>query len=314
MKTKALTVIVREEALKAGFTACGFSPATRLPLESKALQKAISSGFVSGLGYLNRNALKRRNPALLLDGAETVISLIISHFPIVSETKSGYKIASYAHGNDYHTIISHKLEKLLRRIKEIIPGTEGLCFCDTGPVFEKALAVNSGLGWVGKNTLLISNTAGSFVFIGEIIINKKLVYDKPVKDMCGSCTECMKACPTKALVEPFTLDTNKCIAFHTIENKENSIPAGIRNNLSGWIYGCDICQLVCPYNRVNKSGLNRFFPPNDYVNWTNREWEGLDEEKFIKYFSETSIKRIGFGRLKRNIDTVTANHGEQPQN
>ena len=240
----------------------------------------------------------------MFEKAKTVVSVLINYHSSKVEIPSAYHVSKYAWANDYHEIINALLEQFLKKIKEVIPGVNGRTTCDSGPIFEKTWAKNAGLGWIGKNTLLINSELGSFVFLGEIIIDKELVYDKPIEEQCGNCTLCIDFCPTSAIVEPYILDATKCISYHTIENRKGEIPEEIIEKLDKKIYACDICQDVCPYNKELDFSLNRFFKPNEYVSWTNREWESLTEEKFNEVFKETSIKRLKFHGLKRNIDTV----------
>jgi epoxyqueuosine reductase len=304
MKLKEITEKVRCLAIETGFCACGFSKAMELPADRDALLNRISNGYTAEMKYLENNLEKRADPRKLIEKAKTVISVMLSYYPSNIEIPSGYYVSAYARGNDYHEIIKSLLEKFLIRIKEIIPEVNGRTSCDSGPIFERAWAKNAGLGWIGKNAILINPEAGSFVFLGEVIIDKELVYDVPVEEQCGSCTLCMEACPTNALVAPYTLNATKCITYHTVEKRTIDIPQEVLEKLGKRVYACDVCQDVCPYNKSADKTLNKFFIPNTYVGWTNNEWETLDEEKFAKHFNNTSIKKIGIDGLRRNITWI----------
>jgi len=304
MILKEITEKIRNSALEIGFCACGFSQVKELSDDKKALLQRINKGYTAEMKYLENNLEKRADPRLQFENAKTVISVLLSYYPQKITIPSSYHVSAYARGNDYHEIINSLLAELLIKIKEIIPGVNGRTSCDSGPVFERAWAKNAGIGWIGKNTVLINPDAGSFVFIGEVIIDKELVYDIPIEDQCGNCILCVDACPTNALVEPYTLDATKCITYHTIERRAGDIPENIAEKVGNRIYACDTCQDVCPYNKSVDGLINRFFTPNKYVLWTDKEWEGLDEEKFEESFKGTAIKRLGFTGLKRNINLI----------
>jgi epoxyqueuosine reductase len=304
MELKETTEKIRCIAIETGFCACGFSQVRDLSIDKDALLKRIGKGYTAEMKYLENNLEKRSDPRIFFKEAKTIISVLLSYFPQKIEIPSDYHVSAYARGNDYHKIIDTLLEKYLIKIKEIIPEVKGRTTCDSGPIFERAWAKNAGLGWIGKNAILINSEAGSFVFLGEIIIDKELVYDVPIEEQCGSCTLCLDACPTNALVEPYTLDARKCITYHTVDKRAKEMPEEVKRKLNKRVYACDACQDVCPYNKGADITLNRFFIPNAYVTWTNSEWESLNEEKFEAHFKNTAIKKLGLDGLKKNIEHV----------
>ncbi len=307
MNLQEISIQIKKTALEIGFNDCGFAKVEQLNFNKEKLIFAIENGFTSELSFLNNNIEKRSNPSLLLDNAKTVISVIASYAQVNNQQKSKYKISKYAFSNDYHFIVKTNLEKLFVKIKEIFPDVNGKVFCDTAPIFEKEWAKQAGLGWIGKNNLLINKKLGSFVFIGEIIIDKELFYDNPFNFNCGNCNLCVRACPTNA-IQPYLLNVNKCISFLTIENKSEIISEEFKKQIKNEIYGCDICQTVCPYNMNVDSVSNKFFAQNEYVNWNYEKWENLNELQFNKFFKQTAIKRIGLKKLKRNIEFVNSNY------
>ncbi len=303
MNLQEISLQIKKYALEIGFNDCGFAKVTELNFNKGKLIFAIDNGFTSELLFLNNNLEKRSNPSLLVDNAKTVISVIASYYQRDSQEKSKYKISKYAYSKDYHVIIKENLEKLFVKIKELMPDVNGRAFCDTAPIFEKEWAKCAGLGWIGKNNLLLNKKFGSFLFIGEIIIDKELFYDNSVDINCGNCNLCIDACPTNAL-KPYLLDVNKCISYLTIENKDDTIPNCFKEKIKNEIYGCDICQTVCPQNKKLNSESNHFFKPNEYVNWNDEIWENINEKQFNITFKNTAIGRIGLKKLKRNIEFV----------
>lgn len=306
MNLQEISLQIKKIALEIGFNDCGFAKVAELNFNKEKLIFAIENGFTSELSFLSNNIEKRSNPALLIDNAKTVISVTASYYQSDSKKKSKYKISKYAYSNDYHVIIKANLEKLFVKIIELIPDVNGKVYCDTSPIFEKEWASRAGLGWIGKNTLLLNKKLGSFVFIGEIIIDKELFYDNSIDLNCGNCNLCVDACPTNAL-QPYLLDVNKCISFITIENKNEIISENFNKQIKNEIYGCDICQNVCPYNKKANSELNNFFIPNEYIKWKDEKWEDLNELQFNTSFKQTAIIRIGLKRLKRNIEFIISN-------
>ena len=252
--------------------------------------------------YLENYFDKRLDPALLVPGAKSVVSLLYNYYP-KEELKgnSDYKVARYAYGEDYHFVVKEKLRTLMEEIRDTIGHVEGRAFVDSAPVMERAWAKKSGLGWIGKNTLLLNREAGSYFFLAELIIDLELEYDGPVKDYCGTCTACMDACPTDAISDPYVVDGSKCISYFTIELKEE-IPAEVKGKFGNWIFGCDICQEVCPWNRFAKPhGESRFDPPEELKSFTSNDWKDLTEEVFSNVFKNSPLKRTKYEGIKRNI-------------
>jgi len=244
---------------------------------------------------------KRLDPTLLVDGAKSVISLMYNYYPSQKQNANAPKISKYAYGNDYHEVIKEKLTIFLSTLKEQIGDINGRVFVDSAPVLEKAWAAKSGLGWVGKNANLISKSHGSFYFLAELIVDVEMEYDGPIKDYCGTCTKCIDACPTQAIVEPYVVDGSKCISYLTIELKEN-IPADFKGKMDNWVFGCDVCQDVCPWNSFSTPHSEPLF--NDdrgLLNWTENQWQELTEETFKKVFKHSAVKRTKYSGLIRNL-------------
>ena len=306
MSKKVITEIIKQHALNLGFTNCGFSKVIELKNNKESLVNAINNGYTAEMNYLQKNIEKRANPELLVENAKTVISVLLSYYPKQIENNSDYVISTYAYGNDYHVIMTHLLSNLFLKIKEEFAEVNGRVFCDSAPVFERAWAEQSGLGWIGKNNLLINPIVGSFIILGEIIIDQELEYDSLIEEQCGACTLCINSCPTNALMQ-YSLNATKCISYATNSSKSETIPDFFKGKLKNEIYGCDICQLICPYNKGVDENYNKFFIKNEYVKWNNNNWENLTEECFNKTFENTAIRNIGFKRLKRNIDFVKIN-------
>lgn len=269
------------------------------------------------MSYMENHFDKRLDPTKLVPGAKSVISLLLNYYPagitdkedeITDETdktegteSNRFKISKYAYGKDYHFVIKEKLKEFYQYISDEIGEVNGRVFVDSAPVMDKAWAKKSGLGWIGKNTNIISPKEGSFFFIAELIVDLELEYDHSIKDYCGSCTRCIDACPTDALFEPYKIDGSKCISYFTIELKEN-IPVEYHSKLGNWIFGCDVCQDVCPWNRFSKPHHEaEFNPKNGILGMSNRDWEEMTEEVFIKMFKDSPLKRPGFEGIKRNI-------------
>lgn len=253
------------------------------------------------MSYLENHFDKRLDPRKLVPGAKSVISLIYNYFPEKDLASDGYKIAKYAYGKDYHFVIKDKLKSFFEELKNQIGEIDGRVFVDSAPVHERAWAAKSGIGWIGKNSLLLNKEMGSFFFLAELILDLDLMPDGPVKDHCGTCTACMDACPTDAIPEPYAVDGSRCISYLTIELKEE-IPNEFRDKMEGWIFGCDICQDVCPWNRFSKPHQEPAFKPGGWENFTRDEWSELTEEVFRKVFKKSAVKRTKFSGLKRNID------------
>ncbi len=251
------------------------------------------------MSYLERNGEKRLDPRKLVPGAKSVVSLIYNYYPSEIHENS-YKIAKYAYGKDYHFIIKDKLRIFLQKLQEEIGHIEGRVFVDSAPVHERAWAAKSGLGWVGKNSLLLNKNMGSFFFLAELILDLTLEPDGPVKDHCGSCTACMDACPTDAIPDPYVVDGSRCISYLTIELKDE-IPNEFNGQTADWVFGCDICQDVCPWNRFSKPHKEESFRPQGWEKFSTQEWEELTHETFNRVFKKSAVKRTKYTGLKRNI-------------
>jgi epoxyqueuosine reductase len=242
------------------------------------------------------------NPTLLVDGAKSVISLLLNYYPSEIQNESSYKISKYAYGQDYHHVIKEKLKELLHFIQTEIGEVSGRSFVDSAPVLDKAWAAKSGLGWVGKNSNLITQKVGSFYFIAELIIDLELEYDVPTTDHCGSCTACLDACPTEAIVAPYVVDGSKCISYFTIELKDN-LPQEMKGKFDDWMFGCDVCQDVCPWNRFSKPHNEPLFQSNrDILNFSKSDWEEITFDTFQKVFKNSAVKRTKYEGLLRNIN------------
>ena len=298
-----LSKIIKSEALSIGFLSCGISKAEFLSEEAPKLENWLKSGFNGEMSYMERNFDKRLDPRLLVPGCKSVISLLFNYYT-EKKAKNDYepKISSYAYGKDYHFVIKARLRELLSRIKNLVGDINGRVFVDSAPVMDKAWAKKSGLGWIGKNTNLINKKTGSFFFIAELILDLELEYDHPTTDHCGSCTACIDSCPTNALATPYKIDATKCISYATIELK-NNIPNSFKDNMKGWIFGCDICQDVCPWNRFSKNHNEPSFEDKKNIsNMSKKQWEDLTKEVFDKVFKESPIKRTGYSGIKRNLN------------
>lgn len=306
MSISANTAFIKSLAHDLGFSYCGISKAEFLKDEAPLLEAWLKRGYQGRMSYLENYFDKRLDPTLLVPGAKSVISLMYNYYPEKDLADNhNLKIAKYAYGKDYHFVIKDKLNIFFARIQEQIGSVEGRVFVDSAPVMERAWAKQSGLGWIGKNSLLLNKNSGSFYFLAEIILDLELEYDGPVKDYCGTCTACMDACPTDAIVEPYVVDGSKCISYFTIELKEE-IPASVKGKFENWIFGCDICQDVCPWNRFSKPHAESTFNPNDELKtFSQSDWKELTKEVFQKVFKDSPVKRTKFEGLKRNIRFVT---------
>lgn len=253
------------------------------------------------MSYMENHFDKRLNPTLLVDDAKSVVSLLLNYYPEHKQIEDSYKISKYAYGQDYHYVIKEKLRELLYVIQEKIGDVSGRAFVDSAPVLDKAWAAKSGLGWIGKNSNLLTQKVGSFYFIAELIIDLDLAYDSPTTDHCGSCTACIDACPTQAIIAPYIVDGSKCISYFTIELKEN-IPIEMKGQFDDWAFGCDTCQDVCPWNRFSKSHNEPLFDSNPtLLTMTKQAWEEMTEETFKIVFKDSPVKRTKYQGLMRNI-------------
>jgi epoxyqueuosine reductase len=295
------TSIIKEEAKRLGFLSCGISRAGFLEDEAPRLENWLNNNRHGQMSYMENHFDKRLDPRLLVDGAKSVISLLLNYYPSDSQIGDSYKISKYAYGEDYHFVIKDKLKELLHFIQTEIGEVNGRAFVDSAPVLDKAWAAKSGLGWVGKNSNLITQKVGSFYFIAELIVDLELEYDTPTTDHCGTCTACIDACPTEAIVAPYILDGSKCISYFTIELKDN-LPNEMKGKFDDWMFGCDVCQDVCPWNRFSKPHNEPRFQPNDEIlQFTKSDWEEITLETFQKVFKNSAVKRTKISGLQRNI-------------
>lgn len=305
MSIQENTRYLKSLASELGFSFCGVSRAEFLDEEAPRLEEWLRRGYAGRMSYLERNADKRLDPRLLVPGAKSVVSLLYNYAPSTELSTGGFKISRYAYGEDYHTVIKELLFALLSRLQEKIGAIEGRVFVDSAPVMERAWAARSGLGWIGKNSLLLNKQQGSYFFLAELILDLDLEGDGPTKDYCGSCTACMDACPTGAIPEPYVVNGSACISYYTIELKE-SIPDTVRGKFGNWIFGCDICQEVCPWNRFAKPHSEPRFMPSESIKEMNpSDWIELTESVFNTLFPHSAVRRTGYEGLTRNIRFVS---------
>ena len=296
------TQLIKAEAHRLGFLSCGISKAGFLEEEAPRLENWLNNQMNGQMSYMENHFDKRLNPTLLVDDAKSVISLLLNYYPSELQNEDSYKISKYAYGQDYHHVIKEKLKELLHFIQTEIGEVSGRAFVDSAPVLDKAWAAKSGLGWVGKNSNLITQKVGSFYFIAELIIDLELDYDAPTTDHCGSCTACLDACPTEAIVAPYVVDGSKCISYFTIELKDN-LPQEMKGKFDDWMFGCDICQDVCPWNRFSKPHNEPLFQTNsDILNFSKSDWEEITVDTFQKVFKNSAVKRTKYEGLLRNIN------------
>ena len=308
MNKTAITQFIKEEAKRLGFEYCGISKAQFLEEEAPRLQNWLDNNFQGKMNYMENYFDKRLDPRLLVDGAKSVISLLLNYFPSAKQNTDAPKLSKYAYGNDYHDVIKSKCKTLLLTVQEKIGDFNGRCFVDSAPVMDKAWAAKSGLGWIGKNSNLINKNSGSFFFIAEIICDLDLIEDVAIIDYCGTCTRCIDACPTQAIVQPYVVDGSKCISYLTIELKEN-IPTSFQSQMDDWMFGCDVCQDVCPWNRFSKPHQEPLFQQqHSILEWDRKQWEEITEETFKKVFSKSAVKRTKYNGLKRNIQFLKPKH------
>ncbi len=294
--------LIKNEAHRLGFDFVGFSKADFLAEDAPRLERYLKEDMHGEMKYMENHFDKRLDPRLLVDDAKTVISFLINYFPAEIQNPDSPKIAKYAYGKDYHLVIREKLNALLNFIETEIGAVNGRGFVDSAPVLDKAWAQKSGLGWIGKNGNLINKGSGSFFFVAELIVDLDLPPDGPVTDHCGTCTACMDECPTEAIIEPMVVDGSKCISYFTIELKE-SIPTEMKGKFNDWMFGCDVCQDVCPWNRFSKPHQEPLFNPHpDMLSMTKKDWQNIEQETFSKVFSKSAVKRTKLSGLKRNIN------------
>ena len=302
MNKRVLSELIKTEAKRLGFLSCGVSKAGFLEEEAPRLEKWLNQNRHGEMQYMENHFDKRLDPTKLVEGSKSVISLLLNYFPSEQQNPDSYKISKYAYGTDYHFVIKDKLKSLLHFIQEKIGEVQGRAFVDSAPVLDKAWAARGGLGWIGKHSNLLTQQVGSFYFIAELIVDLELEYDTPVTDHCGTCTACIDACPTEAIVEPYVVDGSKCISYFTIELK-NEIPGEFQGKFDEWMFGCDVCQDVCPWNRFSKPHQEPLFNPNpELLSFTKKDWEEITEDVFKKVFQKSAVKRTKLSGLKRNID------------
>lgn len=299
----ANTTFIKNKAYELGFSACGISKAIVLDDQAQKLEKWLGQGLHGSMEYMANHFDMRLNPQLLVPGAKSVISLSFNYFTDKKQLdESAPKISIYAYGADYHDVLKAKLKALLEAMRIQIGDIDGRCFVDSAPVMERVWAEKSGIGWIGKNTLLLTKAKGSYFFLAEIICDLELMEDSPVANYCGTCTKCIDACPTDAIFEPYQLDATKCISYLTIELKDKILPSNMKGKMDNWMYGCDICQQVCPINARSKVHQEKAFEPKQgLLEKTKNEWEEITEEVFQTLFSKSAVKRTKYAGLKRNI-------------
>lgn len=302
MNKHQLTTEIKREAMRLGFDSCGISKAEKLDAEAVILEAWLNQNRHGKMAYMANYFDKRIDPRLLVDGARSVISFAYNYYTDKKQPNDAPQLAMYAYGTDYHEVVKAKLEGLLSFIREKAGAVNGRCFVDSAPVLERAWAARSGVGWVGKNTNLLTKQRGSFFFLAEIIVDVELEYDSPVRDYCGSCTKCIDACPTEAIYEPYKVDGSKCISYFTIELKDEVMPAEMKGKFENWMFGCDICQQVCPINsQASPHNEPQFEPLPELMSMGRNDWQSLSEEAFRKLFRHSPVKRTKFKGLKRNI-------------
>lgn len=293
--------LIKQIARSYGFDFCGMSKAEFLEKEAPRLENWLQQGYQGEMAYLENHFDKRLDPRLLVPGAKTVVSLLYNYYPEKVQTESDYKIAKYAYGEDYHVVVKDKSYGMLEEIRKQIGSIEGRVFVDSAPVMERAWAEKSGLGWIGKHGLLINKSQGSYFFLAELIIDLECEPDGPLKDFCGTCTKCVDACPTEAILPDKTLNASQCISYLTIELK-SAIDNSFSGKMNDWIFGCDICQDVCPWNRFSKPHTETRFAPIEAIGYFKTDWEQLEKEQFDRVFKHSAIQRTGLEGLKRNIN------------
>lgn len=306
--TQKNTQFIKQKATELGFSFCGISKAEFLEEEAPRLEKWLSNNMHGKMQYMENHFEKRLDPTKLVEGSKSVISLMYNYFPEKEQRKDSFNISKYAYGQDYHFIIKDKLKTFLQLLFDEIGEINARVFTDSAPILERAWAKKSGLGWVGKNTMLINKKQGSFFFLAEIILDVELQYDTPIKDYCGSCTACIDACPTDAILPNNVIDGSKCISYFTIELKDELLPKEYTKNFNDWIFGCDICQDVCPWNRFSSPHQEPLFNPDSrLLNYSKKEWEEITQEVFQEIFRKSAVKRTKFSGLKRNIEAISKN-------
>ena len=299
---------IKAEAHRLGFSFCGVSKAEFLEEDAPRLEKWLSQNMHGKMHYMENHFDKRLDPRKLVEGSKSVISLLFNYYPKETQREDTYKISKYAYGEDYHFVIKHKLKDIVHFINDNIGEIDARVFVDSAPVLDRAWANKSGLGWIGKNGMLINKKQGSFFFLAEIILDLELAYDNPITDHCGTCTACIDACPTEALLPNKVVDGSKCISYFTIELRDEILPKEVNGKFNDWMFGCDICQDVCPWNRFSLVHNEPRFKPNEkLLNFSKSEWNEITEEVFQEVFKKSPVKRTKFKGLTRNIDFLKQN-------
>ena len=302
MNKAARSLLFKQTAQQLGFDYCGIAAAMKLEDDAKRLESWLKKGYQGNMHYMENHFDMRLDPRKLVEGAKSVISLSYNYYTNTKQIDPhAPKISTYAYGEDYHFVVKNKLKSLLAILQTEIGNVNARVFVDSAPIMEKAWAQQSGLGWIGKNANLINQQNGSFFFLAEIIIDIDLIYDAPVTDHCGTCTKCIDACPTEAIVAPYVVDGSKCISYFTIELK-NEFPKEVKGKFDNWMFGCDVCQDVCPWNKFAKPHQEKLFEPaNALLSMNKREWQEITAETFQVLFKNSAVKRTKFEGLKRNI-------------
>jgi epoxyqueuosine reductase len=307
IKNTKNTLLIRTKAKELGFDEVGISKAEFLEQEAPRLEKWLKESRHGKMSYMENHFDKRLDPTLLVDGAKSVISFSLNYYPEKLQTRDSYKISKYAYGQDYHHVIKDKLKQLLQFINQEIGDVNGRGFVDSAPVMDKAWAKKSGIGWLGKNNNLITRESGSFFFIAELILDLELDEDSPTNDYCGTCTKCIDACPTEAIYEDHKVDGSKCISYLTIELKDALLPNSFANKMDDWMFGCDICQDVCPWNKFSTPTKEAAFAAHPSIlNNSKSDWEEITQEIFSEIFRKSAVKRTKYDGLKRNIEFLTS--------
>ena len=300
------TAIIKSLAADAGFDYCGIAKAQVLDEDARRLESWLSKGMHGSMQYMENHFDLRIDPSKLVPGAKSVITLLLNYFPAQQQNEEAPKISKYAYGNDYHEVIRAKLKQFLQDINEQVGEVHGRGFVDSAPVLERAWAQKAGIGWIGKNGNLINKQSGSFFFIATLIVDLELEFDDAfAKDYCGTCTKCIDNCPTEAILPDKVIDGSKCISYFTIELKDALIPENMKGKFDDWMFGCDVCQDVCPWNRFSKSNTEiQFTPIPEILNFSKADWEELTEESFKTIFKKSPLKRSKFEGIKRNLNFI----------
>ena len=318
LTASARSAKIKELAREVGFLHCGISKAEFLEDEAPRLESWLSNAMHGQMRYMENHFDKRLDPRLLVPGAKSVVTLLFNYYTATKQSDPGApKISMYAYGEDYHFVVKRHMKTLVERIEAEIGAVEGRAFVDSAPVLDKAWAVRSGAGWMGKHTNVIRKQEGSYFFIAELIIDLELQPDAPVSDHCGSCTRCIDACPTGAIIKPYTVDGSRCISYFTIELKD-AIPQAFKGTMDDWMFGCDICQAVCPWNRFAEEHTEPAFRPKEaLLNMTRTDWVDLTQDVFRELFPKSAVQRTGYEGLMRNVrflnDTTHPPIGEEKE-